>query len=121
MNLFGFTVPRVGFLVVKDPNSLLTLPYATQLPGVVGCNLIQLGCEEFGRVHGFHHFDRFICLETVHPVVFSQLSTFYHQGKLQGNSTTMDMINIKTESVQVDSSYSSISQNVETNKFRTRI
>ena len=36
---------------------------------------------------------------TVHPVVFSQLCTFYHQGKLQGNSTNMDTTNIKTESV----------------------
>ena len=49
VNLLGFTVPRVGFLVVRDPNSLLTPPYATQLPGVIGCNLIQLGCEEFGK------------------------------------------------------------------------
>ena len=27
VNLMGFTVPRIGFLVVKDPNSLLTPPY----------------------------------------------------------------------------------------------
>ena len=116
VNLLGFTVPRVGFLVVKDPNSLLTPPYTTQLPGVVGCNLIQLGCEEFGKVYGFHHFDSFTCPETVHPVVFSQLCTFYHQSKLQGNSnsTNTDMTNIKTESVQVDSSHSSIPQK-ETN------
>ena len=101
VNLLGFTVPRVGFLVIKDPNSLLTPPYTTQLPGVVGCNLIWLGCEEFGKVYGFHHFDNFTCPETVHPVVFSQLCTFYHQSKLQGNSnsTNTDMTNIKTESV----------------------
>ena len=48
VNLLGFTIPRVGFLVIKDPNSLLTPPYTTQLPGVVGCNLTWLGCEEFG-------------------------------------------------------------------------
>ena len=40
INLLGFTVPKVGFLVVKDPNSLLTPPYTTQLPGVVECNHI---------------------------------------------------------------------------------
>ena len=113
VNLLVFTVPRVGFLVVKDANSLLTPPYTTQLPGVVGCNLIWLGCEEFGRVHGFQHFDRCTCPETVHPVVFSQLCTFYHQGKLQENSTNTDMTNIKTESVQVDSSYSPIPQSLE--------
>ena len=81
VNLLWFTVPRVGFLVLKDPDSLLTPPYVTQLPGVVGCNLIQLGCQEFRRVHGFHHFNMFTCPETIHPVVFSQLCTFYHQGK----------------------------------------
>ena len=27
INLLGFTVPKVGFLVVKDPNCLLTPPY----------------------------------------------------------------------------------------------
>ena len=78
---------------------------------MVGCNLIRLGCEEFGRVYGFHNFDRFTCPETVHPVVFSQLCTFYHQGKLQENSTNTDTTNIKTESVRVDSSNSSVPQN----------
>ena len=53
VTLLGFTVPNVGFLVVKDPNTLLELQHNTQLPGVISCNLIQLGCEEFGRVHGF--------------------------------------------------------------------
>ena len=101
VNLLGFTVPRVGFLVIKDPNSLLTPPYTTQLLGVVGCNLIWLGCKECGKVYGFHHFDKFTCPETVHPVVFSQLCTFYHQSKLQrnSNSTNTDMTNIKTKSV----------------------
>ena len=80
---------------------------------MVGCNLIQLGCEEFGRVHGFHHFDRFTCPETVHPVVFSQLCTFYYQGKCQENSTNTDTTNIITESVQVDSSNSLVPQNSE--------
>ena len=78
---------------------------------MVGCNLIQLGCEELGRVYGFHNFDRFTCPETVHPVVFSQLCTFYHQVKLQENSTNTDMTNIRTESVRVDSSNSSVPQN----------
>ena len=47
--LLGFIVPHVGFLVVKDPNTLLKPQHNTQLLDVIGCNLIQLGCEEFGR------------------------------------------------------------------------
>ena len=31
--LLGFTVPNVGFLVVKDPNTLLEPHHNTQLPG----------------------------------------------------------------------------------------
>ena len=49
VTLLGFRIPWVGFLVVKDPNVLLEPQYSTQSPGVIGCNLIQLGCEEFGR------------------------------------------------------------------------
>ena len=107
MNILRFTVPQVGFLIVKDPNTLLTPPHSTQLPGVIGCKLIRLGCEEFGRVYGFHHLDEFTCPGTVHPVMFSQLCTYYHQSKLQQNSTSPDMTNLKTESIQVDSNSTS--------------
>ena len=40
VTLLGFQIPQVGFLVVKDPNALLEPQYSTQLPGVIGCNLI---------------------------------------------------------------------------------
>ena len=59
VTLLGFTIPHVGFLVVKDPNTLLEPQHSTQLPGVIGCNLIHLGCEEFGRVYGFEAFEEF--------------------------------------------------------------
>ena len=55
MNL-GFCVPSVGFLVVKDPNTVLEPQYSTQSPRVIRCNLIWLGCEEFGNVFGFESF-----------------------------------------------------------------
>ena len=40
VTLLGFQIPWVGFLVVKVPNALLEPQYSTQLPGVIGCNLI---------------------------------------------------------------------------------
>ena len=82
ITLLGFTIPHIGFLVVKDPNTLLEPQHNTQLLGVVGCNLIWLGCEEFGKVHGFKAFETFHCLDNVHPIVFAQMCSFYHQGKL---------------------------------------
>ena len=83
INLLGFRVPKVGFLVVKDPSTLLEPQHSTQLPGVIGCNLIHLGCEEFGKLHGFECFENFQCPPSVHPVVFSQFCTFFHQERIK--------------------------------------
>ena len=47
ITILGFHIPSVGFLVVKDPNTVLEPQHSTQLPRVIGCNLIQLECEEF--------------------------------------------------------------------------
>ena len=85
VTLLGFRIPQVGFLVVKDPNVLLEPQYNTQLPGVIGCNLIQLGCEEFRRSYRFNAFEKFRCPDGVHPVVFAQLCSHYHQSKLLDN------------------------------------
>ena len=48
--ILGFRVPSVGFLVVKNPNTVVEPQYSTQSPGVIRCNLIRLGCEEFGKL-----------------------------------------------------------------------
>ena len=56
VTILGFKIPPVGFLVVKDPNALLEPQHSTQLLGVIGYNLIQLGCEEFERVQWFDAF-----------------------------------------------------------------
>ena len=100
VTLLGFQIPRVGFLVVKDPNVLLEPQHNTQLPGVVGCNLIWLGCEEFGRSFGFEAFEEFRCPESVHPVVFSQLCSHYHQSKLLDNPST----SVSSNTINVGSS-----------------
>ena len=84
VTLLGFTVPHVGFLVVKDPNTLLEPQHSTQLPGVIGCNLICLGCEEFGRVYGFEAFEEFHCPPNIHPVVFFPDVLFLSSGETIG-------------------------------------
>ena len=88
VSLLGFNVPSVGFLVVKDPNTILEPQHSTQLLGVIGCNRIQLGCEEFGKVYGFEAFENFSCPDKVHPLVFVQMCTLYHQGKTQAQSAS---------------------------------
>ena len=86
INLLGFRVPKVGFLVVKDPNTLLEPQHSTQLPGIIGSNLIHLGCEEFGKLHGFECFKNFHCPPSVHPVVFSQFCTFFSQERMKAQA-----------------------------------
>ena len=106
VTLLGFRIPRVGFLIVKDPNVLLEPQHNTQLSGVIGCNLIQLGCEEFGRSYGFDAFEEFRCPESVHPVVFSQLCSHYHQSKLLDSSST----EVSSNSINVSSSGVTLSE-----------
>ena len=109
VTLLGFTILHVGFLVVKDPNTLLEPQHSTQLPGVTGCNLIRLGCEEFGRVYGFKAFEEFHCPSNIHLVVFAQMCSFYHQGKLSesnqtqaANQTTSGTININSSRINAE-------------------
>ena len=102
VSILGFQIPWVGFLVVKDLNILLEPQHNTQLPGVIGCNLIRLGCEEFVRSFGCEAFKEFCCPESVHPVVFSQLCLHYYQSKLLGGPSTMansSNINVSTSGI----------------------
>ena len=108
VTLLGFRIPWVGFLVVKDPNVLLEPQYSTQLPGVIRCNLIWLGCKEFGRAYRFNAFEEFCCPANVHPIVFTQLCSFYHQGKLQDLSQTGTKVS--SSSVSFGSSETSSSE-----------
>ena len=108
VTLLGFRIPQVGFLVMKDPNVLLEPQYSTQLLGVIGCNLIWLGCKEFGRMFGFAAFEEFHCLANVHPVCFAQLCSFYHQSKLQ--DTPQSEIKVSSSSVRFGSSETSSSE-----------
>ena len=100
VTLLGFQIPRVGFLVVKDPNVLLEPQHNTQLLGVIGCNLIWLGCEEFGRSYGFEAFEEFRCPESVHLVVFFQLCSHYHQSRLLDGPSTL----VSSNTINVSSS-----------------
>ena len=103
IEIFGFPVPRVSFLMVKDPNVLLELQHSTQLPGVIGCNLIRLECEKFGRTYGFKPLENFQCPSKVHPIVFTQFCSYYHQQKLR-TQTEPSSTNVNASLVNVNTS-----------------
>ena len=90
-------------MVVRAPNKLLEPQHSTQLLGVIGCNLIRLGCEEFGRIHGFDSLKKFQCLSNIHPVIFTQFCSYYHQQKLQGQTEALSA-NRNTSQVHVRTS-----------------
>ena len=69
--------------MVKDPSTVLESQYSTRTPGVIRCNLIWLTYEEFGKVFGFEAFETFQCPKEVHPLIFAQMCTLYHQSKDQ--------------------------------------
>ena len=105
IELLGFPVPWVGFLIVKDPNTLLEPQHYTQLLGVIDCNLIWLGCVEFGRIYGFEPFKKFQCPNGIQPIVFTKFRSYFHQQKLWAQtkatlstspSTSSDQVNIST-------------------------
>ena len=109
VSILGFRIPSVGFLLVKDPNTVLESQYSACTPGVIGCNLIRLRYEEFGKVYGFEAFETFTCPKEVHPLIFAQMCTLYHQGKDQAqpdlhtsNSSPKD--NQQMDTIQVTNS-----------------
>ena len=106
ISILGFSILSVGFLVVKDPNTVLEPQHSTQLPRVIRCNLIWLGCEEFGKVFGFEAFKTFKCPDEVHPLVFAQICTLYHQGKAQAQSVSAVSNSSQLNSISQSSSFS---------------
>ena len=73
VTIMGFKIPQVGFLVVKDPSALLKSQCDTQLAGVIGCNLLRLGCKEFKRVYGSETLKEFCRPGNINPIIFTQL------------------------------------------------
>ena len=110
VTILGFCIPSVGFLVVKDPSTVLEPQYSTQMPGVIRCNLIRLGCEEFGKVFGFEAFETFTCPKEVHPLIFAQMCTLYHQGKVQVQSDSHTSNNSQSNTQQSNSIHVTASQ-----------
>ena len=99
ITILGFHIPSFGFLVVKDPNTVLEPQRSTQSPGVIGCNLIWFGCEEFEKVFGFEAFETFKCPNELHPLVFAQMCTLYHQGKAQAQSVPSASNSLQSNSI----------------------
>ena len=112
ISILGFQIPSVGFLVVKDPSTVLESQYSTRTPGVIGCNLIRLGYEEFGKVFGFKAFETFRCPKEVHPLIFAQMCTLYHQSKGQNVQTSSHASNSEHQINKIQTTTSNVNCNL---------
>ena len=50
VEFLGLKVPKVGFLITQNPNEVLDPKHKTQLPSIVGWNLVRFAYEE-GQPH----------------------------------------------------------------------
>ena len=112
VSILGFQIPSVGFLVVKDLSTVLESQYSARTPGVIGCNLIRLGYEEFGKVFGFKAFETFRCPKEVHPLIFAQMCTLYHQSKGQNVQTDSHASNSVQQINEIQATTSNINCNL---------
>ena len=74
----GFKIPQVGFLVKRDNALMNSNKKSTKLPAIAGCNLIRLGMEEFIRIHGSEPLSLFECPTGVDPLLFSTFCVYYY-------------------------------------------
>ena len=78
LTFLGLKVPKVGVLIVEEPNQVPDKKHQTRLPGIIGWNLIWLSYDVFIKKYGTTGFDSFICPEGVNPLLFSQLCIYHH-------------------------------------------
>ena len=72
----GLRVPKVGFLVVKDPSDSLQTQKKTKLPGII--RWIKLAYQEFVKKYPVEVFNSFQCPQNIDPFLFSQLCVYYY-------------------------------------------
>ena len=75
----GFKIPQVGFLVKKDNAPLLdSKGKSSRLPAIAGCNLIRLGMEAFIRQYSHAPFELFECPKDFDPLLFSTFCVYFY-------------------------------------------
>ena len=77
VEVLGLHVPRVGFLIIQNPNKALDPDHKTRLSRIVGWNLVKLAYQEFLKKYNINVFEDFQCPDGVNPLIFSQLCIYY--------------------------------------------
>ena len=94
LDFWGIVGPKVGVLITQEPNELLDECHETELPGIIGWNLIRLDYLVFVQKYGSISLENFDCPMGISPLLFSQLCVFHHSkaGGIQLDSITINAI-----------------------------
>ena len=66
-------MPKVGFLVVEDNSELLKAKKKTNMPRIIGWNLVKHAYHEFVKKYAVQLFNKFLCPPEIDALLFSQL------------------------------------------------
>ena len=92
LDFLGIVVPKVGILITQDPSELLDEHHKTQLPGVIGWNL--LAYQVFAQKHGLLSLEHYNCPTGISLLLFLQHCVFHHNkaGGIQLGSVTLNTL-----------------------------
>ena len=74
----GLRVPKVGFLVVKDPSDLLQTKKKTKIAWDHWLEPNKVGISEIHQKYPVEEFNSFQCPQNVDPLLFSQLCVYFY-------------------------------------------
>ena len=93
LDFWGIVVPKVGVLIIQEPNELLNECHKIKLSSVISWNLIKLAYQVFVKKYGLLSLKNFNCPVGISPLLFSQLCVF-HQSKAGG--IQLDIVTLNT-------------------------
>ena len=78
INFLGLKLLNVAFLILVELNRVLERRHHTNLPGIIGWNLIWLTYQVFMEKYGGEIFNSFECQVGFNPLLFSQLCLYHY-------------------------------------------
>ena len=81
-------------LIIQESNALLDECHKSNLPGIIGWNLIKLACQMFVAKNGLLSLENLNCPMSISPLLFSQVYAFHHSkaGGIQSDSVKLNTI-----------------------------
>ena len=80
-------MPKVGVLIVQNPNELLDDYNKSKLAGIIGWNLIKLAYQVFVEKFGKESLEKFNCPTGISPLLFHSFVYFITTKQVESSLT----------------------------------